>query len=131
MSDLKLDKFEPFGKYQSFIKAIPYGEDNAISQKELSVIWKTSERDVRRIITIARMDGNVIAATEHGYFYPTTGSELLRYFGLASARVRTSHRCLVPVKKLIDEYLSEMEEYYETLFSDEGETTEHLDTLET
>lgn len=61
------------------LSLIGYGADNAIHLADLVRLTGLESRIVRKRIETLRRSGCVIAADEHGYYYPTSFLELSRY----------------------------------------------------
>lgn len=98
------------------LRLIPTGEENAIPMYELAEILRTTERGVRRLITMARLSNNIICSTGAGYFIPSTYRELEKYYHISQARLLTCVRCLTPVERVLKKE-EELGDYYETIFS--------------
>ena len=76
------------------IDLIPEGRCNAIGMKDLAMVLGISERETRKAIHKARLDGDVICGTDAGYYKPGTDAEAWEYIAIASAR------CLSGLKAL-------------------------------
>lgn len=103
-------------EFNFLLRLIPTGEENAISMYDLAEILRTSERGVRRLITMARLSNNIICSTEAGYFIPSTYRELEKYYHITRTRLFTIVRCLKPVERVLERE-KELGDYYETIFS--------------
>lgn len=73
---------------------IPKGRGNAIGMKDLAMVLGISERETRKAIHKARLDGEVICGTDAGYYKPGSDAEAWEYITIASAR------CLSGLKAL-------------------------------
>lgn len=104
------------GAFKRLLAFIPEGEDNAISMYALSSFLGLSERQTRKIVELARLDGNVICSNDSGYFVPETVEELLRYERRVRARIRTAFKTLEPVKALKRTIDFEGEHYFESFY---------------
>ena len=62
---------------------IPYGEENAISNKDLAIVTGTKDRVARRLVYQARVNGEPICSTceerKGGYYLPCNVSEAYAY----------------------------------------------------
>ena len=77
------------------------GEKNAVSMLELSHRMKTDPRVVRHMIEQARIDGNIIAGTDKGIFFPETKDELSIYVHRTQSRINTSIATLEPAVRML------------------------------
>lgn len=116
MSVLIHNDTNPYSKYRKLLDNIPLGEDKAISMSGLSSILCITERETRKLVEKCRMSGNIICATEAGYFIPETMEELCRFHNRMNARISTCRKSLVPVKNVLIEE-GRIIEYYDSLFS--------------
>lgn len=97
------------------LRLIPTGEENAVSMLDLANSLRTTERGVRRLVTMARLSNNIICSTGAGYFIPNTYRELEKYYHISRARLLTCARCLKPVERLLEQR-KDLSDYYETIF---------------
>lgn len=66
--------------YDSILKLIGTGEDNAISLTNLSIASGKEPREVKYLVQKARLDGVLICSTENGYFYPHDIEDIERFY---------------------------------------------------
>lgn len=76
--------------------SIPTGRAAAVSMAYLAKITGLRQRELRREIEKARIDGILICSCETGYFMPETLLELRAYAIRAGSRIKTGRKCLVP-----------------------------------
>jgi hypothetical protein len=82
---------------QRILNAIPYGQDNAITNKYLAFKTDLSARKVQSEIQQMRLDGKLIASTTHppyGYYIPLDGEETDSYINQLRHRVSEQVRVL-------------------------------------
>lgn len=94
----------------NFIKYIPHGEEHAVKLRDLVNLTGLSGREVYKAVESLRRQGNVICATDAGYFRPTNKDELRRYIRRANARVRSESILLHPARKLLKKWEAESHE---------------------
>ncbi len=86
---------------------IPYGEENAISNKDLAIVTGTKDRVARRLVYQARVNGEPICSTceerKGGYYLPCNVSEAYAYLRQQNARIKSARSALRGVKKYIKE----------------------------
>ena len=78
--------------------------------RDLARALGEEEREVRLRIQKARIDGNVIAGTDQGYFIPATVEELREYVRRNDSRIKTSCVALAPAKRLLKEVTAHEDE---------------------
>lgn len=83
-------------KHSKLLMHIDFGEENAVSMKELARILDASCRDVRRMIESARTDGIIIASSDKGYFYPARKRELADYCSRTALRIQSAVLAFAP-----------------------------------
>ena len=83
-------------KHGKLLSLLGFGEENAISMKELATLLDASCRDVRRMIESARTDGIIIASSDKGYFYPTRDRELSDYCSRTALRIQSAVLAFAP-----------------------------------
>ena len=81
--------------------AIPFGRENAISRKELSAMFRMSDRKMRSAIEDARLDGLIIinAQDGQGYFQSADTAEMLRQYNQDTARALSIFRRRKPLRE--------------------------------
>lgn len=94
-------------KYQALLELIPIGEENGISMRALSHYLGTTPRSTRKLVEGARLEGNIIASGDAGYFIPETVEELRHYVAKARARSRTNFAAIREAEKLLSEVMCE------------------------
>lgn len=94
----------------NFIDYIPRGEEHAVKLRDLVNLTGLSGREIYKTIESLRRQGNVICATDAGYFRPTNKDELRRYLRRANARVRSESILLHPARKLLKKWEAESHE---------------------
>lgn len=84
---------------------IPVGRENAISMDGLGLVSGERERNVRRLVNRARVNGEPICSAckggKTGYYYPRNVNEALEYVRLQNARIKSAHAALRSVKNYI------------------------------
>ncbi|MDO4484257.1 MAG: hypothetical protein Q4C54_07460 [Clostridia bacterium] len=88
-------------RYAFIVNLIPEGEENAVSMRDLARALQTEERKVRQYVEKARADGLFICSGDAGYFLPADDADLIRYYRRHHARLKTSYRALLPLKKYL------------------------------
>ena len=82
----------------NIIDYIPVGEENAISQKELSVILNCSKREARAMIYEARCKGAVICSSPDssngGYYLPKDNQEIERFIMFQKHRISSTNEAI-------------------------------------
>ncbi len=86
---------------------IPYGEENAISNKDLAIVTGTKDRVARRLVYQARVNGEPICSTceerKGGYFMPANEFEARIYYRQQRSRIKSAIAALNGVKKYLKE----------------------------
>ena len=83
---------------------IPTGKDNAISRRQLVTLTRLTDRDVRRLINLARRTTVIISADDgSGYYLPTEYEELRQYYARESARAGDIYKNLRVVAALMED----------------------------
>lgn len=90
-------------KYKTLLALIPFGAEHGISMKRLSYLLGVDSRNVRKLIEGARLEGNIIASGDSGYYIPETVEELRCYVRIVRARSQTSRATLRAAEKLLSE----------------------------
>lgn len=84
---------------------IPYGIENAIPNENLAIVLGTSDRNARRLVYRARVNGEPICSAlnggKTGYYYPRNIEEALRYMRLQKSRIKSARAALRGVKDYI------------------------------
>lgn len=83
-------------KHGKLLSHLNFGEENAISMKELATLLDASCRDVRRMIESARTDGIIIASSDKGYYYPARDRELADYCSRTALRIQSAVLAFAP-----------------------------------
>lgn len=88
---------------------IPYGEENAVTGKELQQITGLDTRSIKQNIANARLKGAVICSIldgkKGGYFLPNSPEEAVAYVRTEQCRIASAREAL----KAAEEYISECE----------------------
>ena len=82
---------------QKILDAIPYGMNNAVSNKRLALMTGMSARRVQSEIQQMRLKNKLIASTTHppyGYYIPTKGEETQAYINQLRSRVNEQTQVL-------------------------------------
>ena len=96
--------------HRAILAHIPTGADNAVSMKDLARVLAEDQRTVRLQIEKARLDRNIIASTDQGYFIPETESELREYVRRSWARIKTSYATLAPALTFLGDFFDDTNE---------------------
>lgn len=93
-------------KLKAFCEYIPFGEENAISEKELSKTFGINSKQVREIVFELRMNEIPILESKSGYFYPSFDEaeaydELARYCRRYEEQLRKTWACLFPALSML------------------------------
>lgn len=91
------------GRYRVLLELLPSGEENAVSMRMLARWLETSPRNVRKLVEGARLEGNIIASTDAGYFVPETEDELRHYVAIVRSRARTAYATIREAQRLLQE----------------------------
>lgn len=97
----------PGSPHRRILDRIPYGQDNAVSMRNLARGLGETEREIRLRIQKARIDGNVIAGTDAGIFIPETDDELREYVNRSQSRISTSVATLAPAVAMLGDLCNE------------------------
>lgn len=57
-------------EYEKLLGCIPYGEENAVSRKTLAAMMKSSDRQVRQMISRLRTCTTILSSSSGGYYRP-------------------------------------------------------------
>lgn len=106
---ITIDK-NPNSPHRAILAHIPTGADNAVSMKDLARVLGEDQRTVRLQIEKARLDRNIIASTDQGYFIPETESELREYVRRSWARIKTSYATLAPALTFLGDFFDDTNE---------------------
>ena len=86
---------------------IPEGLANAISNPDLAIAIDKDEREARRLVYQARVNGEPICSTceegKSGYYLPRDLNEAYIYLRQQNARIKSARAALRGVKKYIRE----------------------------
>ena len=77
---------------------IPLSPDR-ISMRSLALKLGETERETRKHIETARMNGEIIGSDEQGYYIPTNAHEIATYYRRHRKRAMTTLKCLKAVRK--------------------------------
>ena len=89
-------------KARPFLKdLIPRGEESAVSVPTLAKTLGTSERDVRKQVSILRMQGELILSSARGYFRPATVGELRQFVSAMTKRGRATFAAVASARKVL------------------------------
>ena len=91
-------------KYEKLMSFIPLGRDNAISMRTLASLLKICDRDVRRVVLDARLDGELICGDDSGYYAPFDDMEALGWYIFAKARGDTTLKSIEAVGKMLRDH---------------------------
>lgn len=87
----------------NILDLIPTGSENAISMAALARALNTSERQTRKIVYNARLNGTVIAGDANGYYIPKTEGELQEYYTVTRRRALGTLASLKAARRMIEE----------------------------
>ena len=85
---------------RSIIDFIPLSPDR-IGMKNLARTLGESERDTRKRIEEARINGEIIAYDNDGYFIPTEAHQLASYYRMHRKRAMTTLKSLKAVRRAL------------------------------
>lgn len=84
---------------------IPYGEKNAVSMRQLSILTGWKLREVRAAVFQARCDGELICSScaryASGYFRPETAADVERYKRMQESRIRSAARAVRSARRYL------------------------------
>ncbi len=86
------------------LSVIGKGEDNAITQREITAMLGIGARETRQILERLRKSGVVICSSDHGRFFPETVDELEHYLNRVQANVRNQCISIAPARRLLKEW---------------------------
>ncbi len=88
-----------------FKEILPEGEDKAMSAAELiNILGVRNERELRRCISSARKDGQLICtASTGGYFIPKNKEEISRWVKITSKRAASEFASLRTARTVLKE----------------------------
>lgn len=89
---------------KKLLSVIGHGEDNAITQREITKLTGIQPRDTRLILERLRKSGVVICSSDHGRFFPETVDELEHYLNRVQANVRNQCISIAPARRLLKEW---------------------------
>lgn len=89
---------------KKLLSVIGHGEENAITQQEITKLTGIQPRDTRLILERARKAGTVICSSNAGRFYPQNIEELEHYVLRVQASVRNELIALAPARRLLREW---------------------------
>lgn len=101
---------------------IPVGKDKAISMRYLATLLHKNEREARRDVMEARINGDVIIGDASGYYRPATQDELRTYYRSVMSRQRHTAMAVAAVRRKLREQDSHSEYKQMNLFDEEGAT---------
>lgn len=91
-----------------FLNDIPRGKENAVSRETLAALWGTDVRGVSTIIADLRNQGELIASSGAGIYFPGDIDELAEFYRTARRRalsilktLKTSRRELKNAGRLV------------------------------
>lgn len=90
--------------YEELVELVPEGHENAVKRKELSVLASVPDREVRRLIEIARANGIPICNFQDGkgYFISWNPKDISRTIAINQARVISMENSLLrPMKQIL------------------------------
>ena len=88
---------------ENIIDFILPGKDNAISTPELARVMEITEREVRKLITEARIQGEPILAGSTGYFLADTNDEIAEYVESRQKAVKTTCMSIAHLRRKLKE----------------------------
>lgn len=94
---------------KKLLSVIGHGEDNAITQREITKLTGIQPRDTRLILERLRKSGVVICSSDRGRFFPETIEELEHYLNRVQANVRNQCISIAPARQLLKKWESETE----------------------
>lgn len=92
------------------ITDIPIGAKNAISRRDLALLWNVNDRMVRRIIadmrTVDDGRGYVIVSVSRGrgYYRSNDPAEIDRFISEMQSRIRGTYKAIKAAKKIADRH---------------------------
>ncbi len=89
---------------KKLLSVIGHGEENAITQQEITKLTGIQPRDTRLILERLRKSGIVVCAGNRGRFFPETLVELEHYVKRIQANVRNQCAALAPARRLLGEW---------------------------
>ena len=89
---------------KKLLSVIGHGEDNAITQREITKLTGIQPRDTRLILERLRKSGVVICSSDHGRFFPENIEELRAYINRVQSGVRNECVALAPARRLLSEW---------------------------
>ena len=81
------------------ISSIPEGAENAISMKNLAKRLDIGQRELRRLVMIARIEGNIILSNDDGYFTSHDRKDIRRYYQRIQNRQRSTAEALSAIRR--------------------------------
>ena len=85
---------------QELIDFIPVSPER-ISMSSLARTLGQTERETRKLIATARINGEIIASDDNGYYIPTEAQEIASYYRRHRKRAMTTLRGLKAVRKAL------------------------------
>lgn len=79
---------------------LPHGAENAIPGRHLLQLTGLSDRDLRRQIETARLDGTPILSGEHGYFLAENQREVTRFVASMRRRAKRIQAVAAAVERI-------------------------------
>lgn len=89
--------------FAPLLENIPFGEQNAVSMRELAVFFGITERELRERIFEARKEGCLILGGVNGYFRPGTLEEVERYYHSTLSRLKSAVAVLKPLQAVLED----------------------------
>jgi biotin operon repressor len=86
------------------LSVIGKGEDNAITQREITAMLGIGARETRLILERLRKSGVVICSSDHGRFFPENIKELRAYINRVQSGVRSECIALASARRLLREW---------------------------
>lgn len=119
--------------YGSLVRMLPYGKNNAVSQRSLSSALRISERGVRKVVEYIRCNSDpndpetkIIASGREGYYIASTFSEMLEFYNTFHSRAITNENACKCARSIIDNAMCCSDSY---LVPDLSNTADEEQTL--
>ena len=90
-------------EHDFLLSAIPRGEQNARSMRDLARYLGVDRRAVRRVVNEARIAGCIICSSDNGYFLPEDAEDVLRHYRRAMCGVNTTLAALEPERAYLED----------------------------
>lgn len=99
-------------KYKKLLELIPEGLDNAIPLEHLSLCLHLSGREIKQMITSARIDGLIIGSNSNGYYIPENETELIAFYNRFLHGLITRSRSMTAIRKRLNQTNIELSELF-------------------